>query len=735
MESQIKFINPDTGEEIVLEMKTPMTFVYGGNGTGKTTLSRQLDTKLNAVFNLDFVNKNVFVVDENGAKCDPNNKTNFSELFLGEDAVKLAQKVVEMKAKDKDLETDTQNKIKEINNLLDKNNLSKIDDVKNLISQIEYNYSFDENKNSDELKSAFIIKKPLETQIANDSEYEKNLVLSKQSNIKVRVREKISEDPILKLIFVETFDFFEDLIASYNLFYLNLDMIEKAFSKHGNTKKVKEWISNGVTLHENKNECIFCGNKDIEKQISDWKEKLLNKHLTQKDALKKTISDTIQSLNKILSEQNLYNEVTPKIVDTCKKIHLLLSDYLINLDKNEFIKFKTIPIEIDPIFIEAETVSKDLRNYLLNKHLIEIVFRFLYFNSFHDLLQKTVELSKATNIDYAKKTTSIINEMSARLGFTKEVLIQVDNRSTMPKISLNPDNKTGKLSNYSDGQRHKLALSIFFSRIKENKSKFETLLLDDPVISLDVYAYHALKTLLKDKDFIDKRGNLVILTHNIHYLYVQMSNILDNPELLKDTRLFEITPNEIHEVIPALLKYDDVLLFKSLTVEMSDLDDLSCVYWLSSKLARIFLDLRLRIQGNESLGNPGKEIDSLDFSEVCKKDLRKKYSDLAGLCKKKSITVKDALYTIQLMNESIQLLGFTELAAHKSLARYESMISEELPIAPVPKNLKQELVLFAKKLHFSDEKRDDIEEMKHYLNHPRHQITESIFGIRSSKEY
>lgn len=87
----VSFENPDTGKKLSIELEVEITLIYGGNGTGKTTLSRAFGSDY-AVFNSDFVNKNVYIVNSDGATTNSDNKENFSQLFLGTDAVELAKK-------------------------------------------------------------------------------------------------------------------------------------------------------------------------------------------------------------------------------------------------------------------------------------------------------------------------------------------------------------------------------------------------------------------------------------------------------------------------------------------------------------------------------------------------------------------------------------------------------------------------------------------------------------------
>lgn len=73
----IKFTNPDSKKNLEIEIDKKMIFIYGKNGSGKTTFSRSHDFDKKYVFNEDFIHKNVYVIETEGAKIDANVKTNF----------------------------------------------------------------------------------------------------------------------------------------------------------------------------------------------------------------------------------------------------------------------------------------------------------------------------------------------------------------------------------------------------------------------------------------------------------------------------------------------------------------------------------------------------------------------------------------------------------------------------------------------------------------------------------
>jgi len=733
---EINFNNPDTNKPISLNIEKELTFIYGGNGTGKTTLSRQLNQKEHAVFNTDFVNKNVFVIGDTGAKCDAKNKEKFSELFLGEDAVKLAREVVDMKEKNKIYIKLKETSQKDMNSILRENSLNIIGDFSELFKKIKYEFTFDYKIEPTKLLETFKLNSTLKTSIKDDDEYEKNYKMFKDFSIRVKVRSTIEEDVVLKSIFVdEKFDFLEFQLNNYLSYMNELESLEKSFSSHGKTSEVKNWVKSGLDLHKGKSNCILCENTNINDQLNQWKERLENKHIENKRLLLNQIKDVVKSLDKIVVNKDLYEIVTEKIVNTAVRIKDKFVEYSSLISKNKFLQIKHIDIEKDDIWREQQTIINELSNYQINKHLKSLIFYSDFSDLFEIKMNEIIALSKKENQDYADKTAKVINDISTKLGFDKDIKIELDNRGAMPKISLGADNKTRNIANYSEGQRHKLALSIFFANLLGNENDYDILLLDDPVISLDVFAYHAIKVILLDKEIVERRKKLVILTHNIHYLYVQMSNILDSDVLRELTALYELTPYQIINVEPELLKFDDILLFTSLLNNLNDIEDLSLTYWLSSKIGRIFLDLKLRMSGISSKGVPNTEIRELVLPIELEEALSKKFSRLAKLCKKKTVYVKTAVEAITILTDVIRLLEFPQIFDLENLNIYDNELELPLNSFPNAKELKQEIALFAKKINFPEQDTPQLEELQNYINHPRHQITESIFGIRSSKEY
>ena len=84
---RIEHINKETSQKFLIELKKPFVVIYGKNGSGKTTISRNEIFDKNYVFNTDYIHRNVYIESSSGTKDDTHTKESFSSLWLGEDIV------------------------------------------------------------------------------------------------------------------------------------------------------------------------------------------------------------------------------------------------------------------------------------------------------------------------------------------------------------------------------------------------------------------------------------------------------------------------------------------------------------------------------------------------------------------------------------------------------------------------------------------------------------------------
>lgn len=732
---EIHFTNPDTNMEFVLELNKGIILIYGGNGSGKTTLSRNFDSDSNAVFNTDFVNRNVFITTVDGASTDKNNKENFSELFLGEDAVTIAKKVESEKTQKKEIEKAIGSTFDKLSRELVKLRLKEFTNIDEIISQITYSFTFDPEKSIDDNKKSCKVTQMLPTVIQNDDDFVQELKVFHEEDIKNDVLKKIQQNPILNDIFNnENNRILEEEIKEYNSTIQELHVIEEAFNRGTSIKDTRDWIEKGINLHVNERDCIFCGKADIKKEIEEWRNRLDNTLVTHKQRITRSLKEYQKGIGILLDNEDLYNKVIPSIIKTAKLISSAVNKYIESIDKTEVIVLQEVKLEIDEINKERNKAESDLRNYHTNKNLGDIVFIKAYYDSQVDWLEKLADKSKTLNETYAKTTAEKINAFSARLGFLKDVKVNLDNRGSMPKISLESGNRTVSLAQFSEGQRHKLALAVFFANIQDSESQFEAIVMDDPVITLDVRSYYAIRGLLMDEELI-RCTSLVIMTHNIHYLYVQASNIIDNVELLGITVLYEITPDKFAELPLEVLKTDDIYLFADLLNSANSIEDFTRIFWLSSKLARYFLDVKLRFLGKASTSNPSDEILHLQIPEDQRVILQDHINILSTKCKDTNTWLKDIVIVFNALNDVLDILGFPLIVNETHFDKLRTFDENiELPKTVEARDIKEEIVVEARNIHYYSGDDKVLCQMKNYLNHPRHQITESMMVLRSSRD-
>ena len=89
-----KYENLKTKAQIDVNISKKYSFIYGPNGTGKTTFARSIDNnkeiivdgikKKHLVFSQDFVNNNIYIsTSDSGYKSDTKNRSRLKQIFLG----------------------------------------------------------------------------------------------------------------------------------------------------------------------------------------------------------------------------------------------------------------------------------------------------------------------------------------------------------------------------------------------------------------------------------------------------------------------------------------------------------------------------------------------------------------------------------------------------------------------------------------------------------------------------
>ena len=310
------------------------------------------------------------------------------------------------------------------------------------------------------------------------------------------------------------------------------------------------------------------------------------------------------------------------------------------------------------------------------------------------------------------------------MGLNKEITVGVDRLGGKIKYSLNVVNNN--LSKLSDGQKHKLALAIFLNTIKNEDLKGKTVVFDDPVVALDELGYHffkqyVIKNIMNNPN-IEECPNLIILTHNFNYLYIQTSNIIISPNLQDNTKILKLNSDGYKELNFELFKLDDIALFKKCLDNIKYEDELIDLSSLYNKVFREFLDLKLRILGNPLNGNPAEEIKIIVSDEQTRKLLQEQSNKLSSYSKNKNITIEESKEGFCLLSDMLKTIGFDEYILPQNIDLIKNIVKREEIIYSDIFYIIHEI---ANILRNEDNK---YKNYINYLNHPRISFTKNMMS-------
>lgn len=740
LEQNIKFKNPETNVDITFSITKNINYIYGSNGSGKTTLSRQIANMSNNshVFNSDFISKNIYITSSLGAKIDSQNKDNFTKLFISEESVCQIKDIEHLKTNQQAVQVfqsrsfDVFKNIKPSSNDFVNDYMNKV--IKELIIKDTYEF-YDEVE--EDLKNIHI-SNILTTSIDSDSTWDEKKAQFDEGTILNNLTEKIAKTKTLNDIFNENVYLIRlnERIQNYNDSIQKVEDMEKIFNKVKREKieTYHNWVKDGLDLHENQEDCLFCEKKNILQNKEKWKKIINERVLKDKNELIKLINTDINEIkNIILSDENMYSTIIPKTFQTALKIKIGLEELISKIKNNELLTKFIIEIEMDHILKDRESLFKELVNFQLNKKLEFYISPFFYLNNINlKIEEKNKELNNTLGT-ITEQTIKQINKYGNLFGLSKDVNLAIDKRGKNSKISLSIKNPKNDISTLSEGQKHKLALSVFFAKIEASKIKADYIVLDDPMLSLDVNSYHALKKIIIE-ELSEKCIKLLVLTHNFNFLVFMLSNVFDSEKNQKCIDLFELNRVGCSLILMKNFYLDDVRLFQSTFSECKNIDDISLWYWMILKIMRIILDLKLRFKGIDSWANPGKEIKILFKGEnlVKVQDINKK---ITAVCKSKNSKIEDIFMAVDKLNCFCEITGFDPIINCGDLEKIKDLFKNitELKVKqnPTAKNLLFKILKSGHIIMFAGKSSDS---EKAYIMHTRYQITNSLTSFSTQKD-
>lgn len=723
---EINYNNPETGNRLTLCSDKDLIFIYGKNGSGKTTFSKNDYFDSEYVFNVDYVNKNIYTVNESGACQTSTNRNNFSNLWIGEEIVNQ-EKVVEKYKKDLDDYTPKLNDLKTLiqNDL--RNNYVNIPIDYSEFADNDYLIDCD-NINEEDKKYKC---DALETEISDDEALLVTVKSVKLDNTLTLMLNSINTNDNLKKISNSNFDNFK----------LINDSIENLKDESEECNKIKEQldkdsieyndelitiIKSWIHIHDGREKCLFCGNDDIIEAKKKWNNIIKNKYNEDKEKTINLIQKNINDLNILSSKKEIYAEVAPKFMESIIIIEASLKNTLENVKNDVFSLIEMPKIggkgEIKPL----EKKIFAIKNYILNKYIRELRFLLIVINNLSNKIKLEKDKLSALMDEYGEEYERGINKICKKLGLNKIIKFSVNKRTTPYTYEFKLQN-VSDIKTLSDGQRHTLAFGMFISSLENKDLSNKCIVMDDPVVSLDVIGYQNVRNVIAGltRKF-DETTKLIILTHDINYLYVQLSNIFDNPEMSSITEVYKICDTKFKKISLDILNVDDITLYKLGVKNILFINDVKSLATLNYKMFRILIDLKSRFQGTPITSNV--DVESLIIEKDKKEKLKEISNYFSKIYKNPDIIDKELTAGFEKIRETCSILELYELISEEELDKISSIVEEnktgenENEVFDII-NQVSIFIRTTKNINF-----------RNYISHPRNYFTKNIVTLSLDNE-
>lgn len=721
---KLEFLNYDTHKKINFETDKHLIAIYGKNGSGKTTLSRTDLFNKKYVFNEDFIYSNVFNVSEKGFTQTSTTKENFSGLWLGENIVKIRQEISKIREQEKEIKENVQQISSKYIKFFSEQGIPfnyepKVKEVKNdNFNLTDEDISIQANK--------YIACHIFETDIKNKEELIEKINYLKKNDIYNNLISKIQKNELLKeLLLKEKNNFLSILNNKIDILKKNQEIIiktENIFKEEEITNEIKEKIHEWFLIHEHKDHCIFCGNKDIKTSLEKWKMVFTDTNIKEKQNLIKQLDNIINDCN-IITNEDIYKSVDEEII---KYINIIAEKIRISKSMIEAGNYENICFDFNIKnikIIEIKELTNDIINYCINQSISSIEF---YYNAqlFNENLRKTKtnELDKLMDTE-GEIIAGNINNIFIDLGLNKNINITVDKHSVPHKFTYSIKNHKD-VNELSDGQKHKLALAIFMNSIINDDLTDKVIVIDDPVVSLDISSYILFKQFLISKLIKEKfkdSTKLIILTHDITYLYIQLSNIFNDSEMKKDTVVYKLSSNNIIQIPIDYIKTDDISLFKLSIKKCSNIQELKILNTITNKIFRIIIDIRLRFYGISDTSEVGHQLLPIDDNK--KKTLQTYSNHLCRVSREDNPSLSDIYTSILYIKNTAELFGINDFIDNNEITNIKNIIDKDIngDINDDIFNIINSISTFLKKA--------TNKEMKGYVEHTRISYTRNLIGL------
>ena len=509
--------------------------IYGLNGSGKSSFTRILSENCSNIENIrifgrDYIEKNIILKNDNikGVKTDFSNKNVEIESKIESKREKIKKKEISI-ATSKDRKNESEEIVlEEINTIVKRrragntkiNNKPSNKTLSEIISLWKTDYDNAKNKFPNE---DF-------TSATGKTDY----------SVELREANNIQESNGKNLNLLD----FNQINSILNKNYADIDIP---------SNDIINWIEEGVHLHSNEpKRCAFCGSNTL--SLTNVKHNLEKYRNNEKNKAELVLKNSLNILDEITENLSLISDImtdeevesSAEFIRFCQdtiqakindmsitnglidislvtKYSTTINDAALAHNNNKNKNIKCIENKINRLsdLVKGAIGKEIVENDIIEKHLKDIL-----------LLEKEIDtqikekealedeckslIAEKNNINDFK---NYLNQVFVDLGLDFElVLSDVDDKSYTLVCREDHGNKL-TTSDISEGEEHLLALIYFYYEMYEKpdeekiRNELETLIIDDPICSLDdnnkFYIQELLKNLLKHNDI-----QIFILTHS-----------------------------------------------------------------------------------------------------------------------------------------------------------------------------------------------------------------------------
>lgn len=558
----------DRFEESVLKDIKAKNFIYGKNGTGKTSISHAILEQYKHEYDIHlFEGFNSVVSDNHILNAISLGTQNASVQPLIEEAQEELDKI------NSDLNTPEEgtntfsalklasDKYEKQKKLIKKFYVRSASILKNSYQDIVCNVNYNKNNFIDDVENA-----------------------QKLSSNDILLCKKTISQKTLPSVKKITFPSIDSEKYLQNVNALLQKEVTKSVVINFESDEQQKWVEKGTNLHINedgsyKKRCIFCGNllskeridnlnnyfndvvkelelkiNKIEKELSQEKDYINGINPLKKSDFYDTFFQKVDSVNlKIEKAKNNYNNFFEDLIDNVnrKKDHIFaVIDPLNSSILDSLVSWKSLQKECQDLIEKNNDYGKSFdkniaqaKNRLLKHQVALAMDKFNYNqekNKLHNLLdskntcdhnfkkkikektdkEKEISHLKEQSVDESLAANNI-NKKLMQLGNQSFKLIEVkDSDQKGQYIVQGLDGQTRSIDKLSTGEKNIVAFLWFINNLentRNEKSKSKIIIFDDPMTSNDDTCQYLIITELQN--IINKTNDdqIFILTHNIHF--------------------------------------------------------------------------------------------------------------------------------------------------------------------------------------------------------------------------